>query len=88
MTVPKKFVTDEPYYTPRDVLEEACAMLHIAYDPEDPKGSFNKVVCWNVKIALDPAVSEDAKALYEKGRADMLADLLDGKVKNDEAGSA
>ena len=64
------------YNTPRNVLDDACTVCHIAYDPEDPKGSLNKVINWHVAVALDPLVSGDARDLIARGREEMLRELL------------
>jgi hypothetical protein len=71
--------------TPRNVLEDACSAIpFLEYDPEDPRASLNKIIDFHVMVALDPQVSKEARELYEKGRTDMLRDLLDGKVDGTE----
>lgn len=36
---------------------------------EDPRKALNDSICWHMDVALDPAVSKDAQALIDKGRA-------------------
>ncbi len=42
----------------------------VANDDDDPKVLLNKIITWHVQVALDPAVSSDAQALYQRGAQD------------------
>jgi hypothetical protein len=68
----------DEYNTPRNVLEDACVVCMIEYDPEDPRASLNKVINFHCMVHMDPAISSTARELYEKGRRDMLRELTDG----------
>lgn len=43
---------------------------------ENPRKCLQDVIQWNMQVALDPAVSADARALIERGRAEILQELL------------
>ena len=40
---------------------------------------FNEIIDWHVDVALNPAVSEQAKALIERGRQEQLKDIFGDK---------
>ncbi len=68
--------------TAQSVLEDACVCACIDITPDDPRKMLNDVISWHVAVALDPAVSSDARRLWDSGRAEMLAELLSGEVAN------
>jgi hypothetical protein len=53
-------------------IDEAMVCSHIGVfnDGDDPRAALNKVLAWHQTVALDPAVSSDAQALIECGRAE------------------
>jgi len=54
----------------RDAVIDALVVSHI-YIPEhdtNPRKALNDLIRWEQKIALDPLVSSDARALIERGR--------------------
>jgi hypothetical protein len=52
----------------RDVIDEALVVRHIGVASGDAKADLNKLLDWEVGVALDPAVSEKARDLIEQGR--------------------
>jgi hypothetical protein len=54
----------------RDAVTDALVVSHIyrAEHDSDPRKAINDLLCWEAKIALDPAVSKDAAALVEQTR--------------------
>jgi hypothetical protein len=52
----------------REAVQEECDLLHIPM-PADPREAVKAVVAANVRIALDPAVSREAQALIDQGKA-------------------
>ena len=40
-----------------------------AENKDDPRRALRDIINWHVRIALDPAVSSDARALVERGKA-------------------
>jgi hypothetical protein len=52
----------------REALQEECDLLLIPM-PADPREAVKAVVAANVRIALDPAVSREAQALIDQGKA-------------------
>lgn len=52
----------------KDAVIEACIVNCIDWDEQDPVKTLAQLIAWEVKIALDPAVSADARALIERGR--------------------
>jgi hypothetical protein len=57
----------QPSETLRDVLQERFDVLHMAM-PSDPREAITALVNAETMIALDPAVSEQAEALVQRGR--------------------
>lgn len=53
-------------------IDEAMVCSHIGVfnDGDDPRAALNKVLAWHQVIALDPAVSSDARALQDRARAE------------------
>lgn len=43
---------------------------------DDPRMCLQEVIQWNTQVALDPAVSKEARDLIERGRSEALAALL------------
>ncbi len=52
----------------REAVQEECDLLHIPV-PSDAREAVKAVVAANVRIALDPAVSREAQALIDQGKA-------------------
>ena len=63
--------------TARDAIEDALAVVHLSYDPNNARKGLNDLISWHVCIALDPAVSSDAQKLIDIGRAQVLAELFE-----------
>ena len=61
----------------RDAIDEALVVAHIGVATE-PYDDLNKLLQWHHNIWLDPAVSSDAAALVEQGRAE-IAKLRQGE---------
>jgi hypothetical protein len=65
----------------RNTVIDECVVCHIytAAHETDPKKALLDAIMWNQKVALDPAVSEDARALIAEGKrratAAIVADL-------------
>lgn len=51
----------------RTVIDEALLSLEMTAS-DDPKESLNRLICWEQKVALDPAVSEAAARLRDETR--------------------
>jgi hypothetical protein len=65
---PTEGVDHEPATeTLRDVLQERFDLLHMSM-PSDPREALTALVNAETMIALDPAVSEQAEALVQRGR--------------------
>jgi len=58
----------------REAIEEECTVAEIGW-VDDPVVSLRNLIDWHVKVSLDPAVSSDAQALMQRGRADAEAEL-------------
>ena len=62
-------------HPPRDEWRSAVheelftSCIYSAKHARDPRAAIRDIIDWNVRIALDPAVSSDAQALIDKGRA-------------------
>ena len=54
----------------RDAIDDALVVncLDPTGDHEDPRAALARLVAWETQIALDPAVSSEARALIEQGR--------------------
>lgn len=50
-------------------------------DFNDPKAMVKHIIDWNVAVALDPKVSEQAAALVEAGRQEVRAEMARLLVK-------
>ena len=60
----------------REAVMDALVVSHI-YVPEhdtNPRKAINDLICWEQKIALDPLVSSDARALIERAVAGCAED--------------
>ena len=60
----------------REAIINELIIAHIYSKEHDdnPRKAIQDAISWNCAVALDPAVSSDAQALVEKGRAGMEAD--------------
>jgi hypothetical protein len=52
----------------REAVQEECDLLHIPM-PTDAREAVKAAIAANVRIALDPAVSREAQALIDQGKA-------------------
>jgi hypothetical protein len=52
----------------RKAVVEACVINHLSWDDAEPNQTLMKLVDWEIRTVLDPAVSGDAQALIDKGR--------------------
>jgi len=52
-----------------------CAHIGTADSFPDARTALNALCAWCEQIALDPAVSQDARALIDKGRSEASASL-------------
>lgn len=50
----------------KTAIEDACIVNWVPIT--NPKETIEKLIEWNVKMALDPAISKDASDLIERGR--------------------
>src|SRR5690606_20156782 len=51
-------------------IDEALVVRHLGVVSGDARNDLNRIICWDVAAALDPAVSSDAQALIDRGRAE------------------
>ena len=51
----------------KEAVIDQCVIHCIDWDDSDPKATLTKLLEWSNQIALDPAVSEEARALVETG---------------------
>lgn len=60
----------------RSAVIDALVVSHIlqAGHEEDPRKAINDLLAWHQKVALDMAVSQEARDLFEQGRAAGLAE--------------
>ena len=57
----------------RDAIMHECAMIEWAPSlDDDPKSVINKLIAWHQDVALDPKVSEGARAMLVKARNDTI----------------
>lgn len=67
--------------------DELVATENCIVDGDDPKAKLRELIDWHVAVALDPAVSNAAQALIDRGRAEgpRPSDFIDGAgiVAND-----
>ena len=62
-------------HPPRDEWREAVydelvtTWTFSAENKDDPRKALQDIINWHVRVALDPAVSSDAQALIERGKA-------------------
>jgi rRNA-processing protein FCF1 len=49
--------------------------IYVKEHDTDPRKALADLINWEVKVALDPAVSEDARRLIEQGRQELRAEL-------------
>lgn len=63
----------------RDALEQAAICDHIGVDWDDPTKLLAHIIEFNVSVAIDPSVSEDARTLRDtyKAERDTLRTQLD-----------
>lgn len=47
----------------KEAVIEACIVSCIGFDESDPHGTLRNLLHWETQIALDPAVSSQARAL-------------------------
>lgn len=50
----------------RDAIEDRLSVLHLSMS-NDPKLALDNLIGWEVKVALDPKVSEEARKLKDAG---------------------
>lgn len=63
------------------VLDElVCCHIYSGEHEDNPRKALQDVISWNVQIALDPQVSEDAQALIDRGQGDIRKIFLMGFV--------
>ena len=66
--------------TPRNEWEEtiidACVVCHLPWATKTPKQALEDLIAWNCEVALDPAVSEEAQRLIDKGRVLGRSEIL------------
>lgn len=55
----------------------ACVLAHINWDEEDPAKTLHQLLVWESQVALDPKVSSDAQALINRGRQEMLREVME-----------
>jgi hypothetical protein len=60
----------------REAVIDACVINHLPWDDADPTQTLMKLVDWEIKTALDPAVSGDAQALIDRGRVVGMGDAV------------
>jgi len=62
----------------REAIINELVIAHIYSKEHDdnPRKAIQDAISWNCAVALDPAVSSDAQALVEKGRAGMEKDAM------------
>jgi hypothetical protein len=70
--------------TAYEALVDACTCCFINYNANDPRDSLRKLIEWEIDVALDPTVSKEAQKLIDIGRAQVLAELFEGKLHEDE----
>ncbi len=58
----------------KDAIDDALVCCEMVAS-EDPRESLHRLISWEVMVALDPAVSEDARKLRDTYKAE--ADLID-----------
>ena len=68
----------------KDVIEDELICCHIGTTDSfpDAKAALKNLIDWYVSVALDPAVSSDARALLDKGKsaAPVLVPLTDEQI--------
>lgn len=73
-----------------EAVADACDVVHLRPFLDNPRGTLNALLNANVKIALDPAVSKDARELMRKGEAEagekMKMSLLGDLTTNQSLG--
>lgn len=55
----------------KDAIIDACVVdwILVKEHESNPQKAVNDLLCWQVKIALDPAVSKEAHALHARAKA-------------------
>lgn len=60
-----------------DAMCTACLMRPL--NGQNLEKDFHELLDWNIAIALDPAVSQEARNLIERGRQEQLNDIFGDK---------
>lgn len=65
----------------KETLIDGLVVCHIYTKEHDsnPRKALHDIVNWNVTVALDPLVSEEAQELIDKGKTQALADKQEEK---------
>ena len=59
----------EPVNEWREAVLDASVLCHLGWGNKTPKQIIDDVISWHCMVALDPAVSNEAQALIDQGRA-------------------
>lgn len=60
----------------RQAVDDACMTSYLAPNWDKPRTTLHNLIDWNVKIALDPAVSREAAELAARGTGQMFHDMM------------
>lgn len=60
----------EPVNPWHGAVMDACAVAHLIGHADNPRQTINDLINWHVQVALDPAVSEQARELIRRGEAE------------------
>lgn len=52
----------------REAVHELCIVSWAPFYPDDPRRTLIELVGWEIRVALDPAVSSGAQALIDEGK--------------------
>jgi hypothetical protein len=58
----------------KEAVIDACVINCIGWHEDDPRKTIHELISWEVAIALDPRVSEDARKLRDTYRGNVLPD--------------
>lgn len=57
----------------KEAVIDACVIDCINWHEDDPARTIKELIEWNVRQALDPKVSKEARELVERGRKEAVS---------------
>jgi hypothetical protein len=53
----------------KEAVIDACIVRHLSWDDKNPRKTLSHLLAYEVQLALDPRVSQEAQNLIDRGKA-------------------